>query len=81
MMSYQLPSRSDEIVGCRKLVTPEECKGEYNGIDPKTVNPMSRLEDHKKGIIDENPMGTVISPLFERKSKQILAKMNGPIVR
>ena len=81
MMSYQLPSRSDEIVGCRKLVTPEECKGEYNGIDPKTVNPMSRLEDHKKGIIDENPMGTVISPLFERKSKQILAKINGPIVR
>ena len=81
MVSYQLPARSDEIVDCRKLVTPWECKGEYNGIDPKTVNPMARLEDHKKGIIDQNPMGTVISPLFERKSKQILAKINGPIVR
>ena len=81
MVSYQLPARSNEIVDCRKLVTPWECKGEYNGIDPKTVNPMARLEDHKKGIIDQNPMGAVISPLFERKSKQILAKINGPIVR
>ena len=74
MASYQLPSRVDESVYCRKVVTPPECEDNY--LNPKILDPMSSLEAHKKGfeMTSSNHFnGRVYSPLFERRSRQILA--------
>jgi hypothetical protein len=76
MASYQLPHKVDELVYCRKVVTPPECEDNYHGINPKSVNPMSNLEAHKEGFEKQSSQhfnGTVYSPLFERRSRQILA--------
>lgn len=76
MIRYQLPPRSDETVYCRKALTPKECKDDYNGTNPKLVNPVSLLEAHKeKGIsihACHNQPSTVHSPVFERHLRQLL---------
>ncbi len=76
MVSYQLPHKVDESVYCRKVVPSPECEDDYHGINPKIVDPMSNLEAHKKGfekVSGQHFNGTVYSPLFERRSRQILA--------
>ena len=73
MMGYQLPPKSDETVYCRKALTPRECNDNYNGTDPKLVNPVSLLEAYKeKGISNYACHSTVLSPVFERHSRQLL---------
>ncbi|KAL3809853.1 hypothetical protein ACHAXA_009268 [Cyclostephanos tholiformis] len=74
MLGYQLPAKVDETVYCRKVVKPWECEDNFDGLDPKIVNPISNL-DHKRSkakFPTQYFNGTIYSPLFERRSRQIL---------
>ncbi len=75
MSEYQLPPKVDEITYCRRAARPFECKKQYNGINPRLVNPITQLGGHKdapnKYSAVQLGLPVYNSPVIERHLREI----------